>query len=146
MKIKHLILIFILLSQLLLAWGNTGHRIVGKIAETYLTKNAKMQIKRLIGHHDLSRISNWADEIKVHTNAASETCELIKFFQYESFALSKLNNSSFEKYVSYCSFKSPGVTSCHSFTTSMGRPEKYLIKGQSFTIGIEPRYRVSKKR
>ena len=59
-----MILIFILLSQFLLAWGNTGHRIVGKIAETYLTKNAKMQIKRLIGHHDLSRISNWADEIK----------------------------------------------------------------------------------
>ena len=59
-----MILIFILLSQFLLAWGNTGHRIVGKIAETYLTKNAKMQIKRLIGHHDLSRISNWGDEIK----------------------------------------------------------------------------------
>ena len=64
MKIKYLVLFFILLSQSLLAWGNTGHRIVGEIAETYLTKNAKMQIKKLIGHHDLSRISNWGDEIK----------------------------------------------------------------------------------
>ena len=64
MKIKYLVLVFILLSQSLLAWGNTGHRIVGEIAETYLTKNAKMQIKKLIGHHDLSRISNWGDEIK----------------------------------------------------------------------------------
>ena len=64
MKIKYLILVFILLSQSLLAWGNTGHRIVGKVAETYLTENAKMQIKKLMGHHDLSKISTWADEIK----------------------------------------------------------------------------------
>ena len=53
-----------LLPQSLLGWGRTGHRIVGKVAETYLTKNAKTQIKKLMGHHDLSRMSNWADEIK----------------------------------------------------------------------------------
>ena len=59
-----LILIVIILNQNLFAWGSTGHRIVGKIAENYLTKNAKHQIKKLMGHHDLSRMSNWADEIK----------------------------------------------------------------------------------
>ena len=53
-----------ILSQSLMAWGRTGHRIVGRVAETYLTKNAKAQIKKLMGHHDLSRMSNWADEIK----------------------------------------------------------------------------------
>jgi len=64
MKIKYLVLVFIFSFQSLTAWGKTGHRIVGKIAETLLTENAKMQIKKLIGHHDISRISNWADEIK----------------------------------------------------------------------------------
>ncbi|MFL3006029.1 MAG: S1/P1 nuclease [Candidatus Neomarinimicrobiota bacterium] len=59
-----ILVIYTLLSSFVLGWGKTGHRIVGKIAETYLTKNAKTQIKKLIGHHDLSRMSNWADEIK----------------------------------------------------------------------------------
>ena len=60
--------VFIILSQSLQAWGRTGHRIVGKVAETYLTKNAKSQIKKLMGHHDLSRMSNWADDIKSDPN------------------------------------------------------------------------------
>ena len=59
-----ILVIYTLLSSFVLGWGKTGHRIVGKIAETYLTKNAKTQIKKLMGHHDLSRMSNWADEIK----------------------------------------------------------------------------------
>ena len=66
--IKKLIFIFIFGIQNLFGWGNTGHRIVGKVAETYLTKNAKVQIKKLMGHHDLSRMSNWADEIKSDPN------------------------------------------------------------------------------
>ena len=36
-------LIYLLSVQTLMAWGSTGHRIVGKVAETYLTGNAKMQ-------------------------------------------------------------------------------------------------------
>ena len=62
--IVKIIITFSLLSTFLYGWGKTGHRIVGKVAETYLTKNAKTQIKKLMGHHDLSRMSNWADEIK----------------------------------------------------------------------------------
>ena len=58
------IMIITFFSASLFGWGKTGHRIVGKIAENYLTKNAKTQIKKLMGHHDLSRMSNWADEIK----------------------------------------------------------------------------------
>ena len=52
------------LMNVLLGWGKTGHRITGKISEMYLTKNAKIQIKKLVGHHDISRLANWADEIK----------------------------------------------------------------------------------
>ena len=68
MKHNYYLYSFLLSSQLLFGWGKTGHRIVGKIAETYLTKNAKTQIKKLIGHHDISRLSNWADEIKSDSN------------------------------------------------------------------------------
>ena len=59
-----ILIICAMLSSFVLGWGKKGHRITAKIAETYLTKNAKIQIKKLMGHHDLSRISNWADEIK----------------------------------------------------------------------------------
>ena len=38
------IMIITFFSATLFGWGKTGHRIVGKIAETYLTKNAKTQI------------------------------------------------------------------------------------------------------
>ena len=48
----------------LFAWGNTGHRVVGKIAEERLSNKAKRQIKNIIGHHDLAYISFWADRIK----------------------------------------------------------------------------------
>ena len=61
---KKILIVYTLLSSFVLGWGKTGHRITGQIAETYLTKNAKTQIKKLMGHHDLSRMSNWADEIK----------------------------------------------------------------------------------
>jgi len=59
-----ILIIYAMLSSFVLGWGKKGHRITAKIAETYLTKNAKIQIKKLMGHHDLSRMSNWADEIK----------------------------------------------------------------------------------
>ena len=59
-----ILIVYTLLFSFVLGWGKTGHRITGQIAETYLTKNAKTQIKKLMGHHDLSRMSNWADEIK----------------------------------------------------------------------------------
>ncbi len=62
--VRTILTTIILTVKLLYAWGNTGHRIVGKIAENHLTKNSKEQIKKIIGHHDLSRISFWADEIK----------------------------------------------------------------------------------
>ncbi|MBT3945603.1 MAG: S1/P1 Nuclease [Candidatus Marinimicrobia bacterium] len=69
MKILFKLLLITLLSiQPLMAWGNTGHRIVGKVAEQYITKNAELQIKRILGHSDLSRVSTWADEIKSDPN------------------------------------------------------------------------------
>lgn len=47
-----------------MAWGLTGHRIVGAIAETYLTAKAKRAIKAILGNESIAMASNWADFIK----------------------------------------------------------------------------------
>lgn len=60
--------LLLFMSSHLLGWGNTGHRIVGKVAEDFLTEKAKQNIIKLIGHHDLAMVSNWADEIKSDPN------------------------------------------------------------------------------
>jgi len=45
-------------------WGPTGHRIVGEIADTYLSKNAKTAIREILGNESVAITSNWADFIK----------------------------------------------------------------------------------
>ena len=49
------------------AWGVLGHRIVGQIADSYLTPNAKKQITKILGHESLAMATNWADFIKSDT-------------------------------------------------------------------------------
>ena len=46
------------------AWGVLGHRIVGQIAESYLTSKAKMQVQKILGTETIAMASNWADFIK----------------------------------------------------------------------------------
>ncbi len=45
-------------------WGQTGHRVVGLVAENHLTKKAKAEIDFLLDGNSLSNISTYADEIK----------------------------------------------------------------------------------
>ena len=45
-------------------WGQTGHRVVGKIADDYLSGKAKREIKRLLNRKSLAFVSTFADEIK----------------------------------------------------------------------------------
>jgi S1/P1 Nuclease len=47
-----------------LAWGMLGHRIVGEIADSYLTKKTKKQIAEILGNESVAMSSNWADFIK----------------------------------------------------------------------------------
>lgn len=56
--------LLILLVSNAFAWGPTGHRVVGEIAEKYLTRKAKRKMKKILGGHSLSRVSNWPDKIK----------------------------------------------------------------------------------
>ena len=45
-------------------WGVLGHRIVGQIAEGYLTEKARASIKKILGTESIAMASNWADFIK----------------------------------------------------------------------------------
>ena len=46
------------------AWGMIGHRIVGQIADIYLTAKARAAISRILGNESVAMASNWADFIK----------------------------------------------------------------------------------
>lgn len=46
------------------AWGLLGHRIIGEIADTYLTKKAKKEVYEILGNESVAMSSNWADFIK----------------------------------------------------------------------------------
>jgi hypothetical protein len=46
------------------AWGLTGHRIVGAIAERHLQPDAAKKVAEVLDGYHLQDVSNWADEIK----------------------------------------------------------------------------------
>ncbi|MDQ7948061.1 MAG: S1/P1 nuclease [Pedobacter sp.] len=50
------------------AWGVLGHRIVGEIADHYLTPKARMSVKQILGNESMAMTSNWADFIKSDTS------------------------------------------------------------------------------
>lgn len=45
-------------------WGQTGHRVVGKVADAYLSGKTKREVKRLLKRQSLAFVSTFADEIK----------------------------------------------------------------------------------
>ncbi len=51
-----------------MAWGVLGHRIVGEIANSYLTNKARKQIQRILGYESMAMTSNWPDFIKSDSN------------------------------------------------------------------------------
>ncbi|HUS02839.1 MAG TPA: S1/P1 nuclease [Chitinophagaceae bacterium] len=62
-KITLIALFFYLPSQTN-AWGVLGHRIVGQIAESYLTPTAKKEIQKILGTGSIAMSANWADFIR----------------------------------------------------------------------------------
>lgn len=49
------------------AWGPTGHRATGLVAEKYLNKKAKKELERILGGQSLAMASTWMDEIRSDT-------------------------------------------------------------------------------
>lgn len=46
------------------AWGPTGHRVTGWIADKHLTKKAKKELERILEGQSLAMASTWMDEIR----------------------------------------------------------------------------------
>lgn len=46
------------------AWGPTGHRVSGLIAERYLSKKAKAAVEKILGGQSLAMASTWMDEVR----------------------------------------------------------------------------------
>jgi S1/P1 Nuclease. len=64
MKKVLLPILFCFLLSNAFAWGPTGHRVTGCVAEKYLNKKAKKRLARILGGHSLAMVSTWMDEIK----------------------------------------------------------------------------------
>jgi hypothetical protein len=61
---KKLYILFIFVVILLISWGVTGHRTVGKIAENHLTPKALTGVHDLLGDQSLADVASWADEVR----------------------------------------------------------------------------------
>src|SRR5262245_57483551 len=51
-------------SDLASAWGPTGHRAVGRIAERHLTPEAVQRVAELLAPEELAYVTTWADDIR----------------------------------------------------------------------------------
>lgn len=45
-------------------WGQTGHRVTGRVADQYLNKKAKKELDRILSGQSLAMASTWMDEIR----------------------------------------------------------------------------------
>jgi len=64
MKKLSCLLLVALCTTTAFAWGPTGHRATGWIAEKYLSKKAKAAIKKILGDQSLAIASTWMDEVR----------------------------------------------------------------------------------
>lgn len=62
--IAALVIITMLSGTQARAWGVLGHRIIGQIADSYLTPKARLSVSRILGNESMAIASNWADFIK----------------------------------------------------------------------------------
>jgi hypothetical protein len=62
------ILCLLMYAQSTMAWGVTGHRVIGEIADQNLSKKARKKIRTILGNESIAISSNWADFIKSDTS------------------------------------------------------------------------------
>jgi hypothetical protein len=61
---KAIIVSALFISTSAFAWGPTGHRTVGEIAEKMMEPKALFNARTILGGHSLARVATWPDEIK----------------------------------------------------------------------------------
>ena len=62
------IVILLIFCQTALAWGPTGHRVVGYVAQQHLTKKANKKVNEILKFYSLEMCGNHMDFIKSDTN------------------------------------------------------------------------------
>lgn len=70
---RNFILLLTFVSCNAQAWGPTGHRTVGEVAEKYLRPEVKEKIQSILDNQSLARVSTWPDEIKSEPATYSHT-------------------------------------------------------------------------
>ncbi|QMU27218.1 S1/P1 nuclease [Adhaeribacter radiodurans] len=63
-KVISLILLFPFLISQTFAYGQTGHRVVGLVAEKHLSKKARKKVLQILGNNSLSEVANFMDDVK----------------------------------------------------------------------------------
>ncbi len=61
---KFLVIALSFISFEALAWGPTGHRAVGEVAESLLSADVAAEVYKILDGQSLARVSTWPDEIK----------------------------------------------------------------------------------
>ena len=59
-----LMAVLILTTNAVFAWGQNGHRIIGKIAENHITDATRDSLQPLLNGDQLAAITTWADEMR----------------------------------------------------------------------------------
>jgi hypothetical protein len=60
-------LTLITLNQTAFAWGVTGHRVVGLVAQNHLQNRVNRKVNSILNQNSLAEVSNWMDDIKSDT-------------------------------------------------------------------------------
>lgn len=64
MKRISFLILFSCITMQLFAWSQIGHRVIGEIANQYITGKTRRSIKEILGNESIAMTSNWADFIK----------------------------------------------------------------------------------
>jgi hypothetical protein len=57
-------LLFVVQQRRAEAWGPSGHRIVALVAMKHLSRQARAQVKTILGQETLADVANWADDVR----------------------------------------------------------------------------------
>lgn len=63
-KVISFLLVFPFLINQALAYGQTGHRVVGLVAEQHLSKKARKKVLRILANNSLAEVANFMDDVK----------------------------------------------------------------------------------
>lgn len=67
-RVAVLFVCLVFTSSTALAWGPTGHRVTGWVAEKYLNKKARKKLESVLKGQSLAMLSTWMDEVRSDSN------------------------------------------------------------------------------